>query len=177
MQNEVNNMNIRRAVLTDAANIANVHVKSWQQSYKGLIDSDYLSNMSIDERTERWKKWLLQKSHIVLVLEDEERNLCGFISGGPIRSHHPYECEVYAFYLLKHVQQKGFGTKMLRRFAAECAANEMKSMIVWVLKDNPSKQAYISLGGKKIDEEEIVIGTQGLIEECFAWRDLEPICT
>lgn len=170
-------MNIRRAAQIDAANIAHVHVKSWQQSYKGLVDSYYLSQMSIDERTARWKEWLPQKSHIVFVLEDEERNLCGFISGGPIRSHHPYECEVYAFYLLKHVQQKGFGTKMLRMFAAELAANGNTSMIVWVLKDNPSKQAYISLGGKKIDEEQIVIGNQELTEECFAWLDLEAICT
>ncbi|MFG6495606.1 GNAT family N-acetyltransferase [Fictibacillus sp. UD] len=171
-------MNIRRALLTDAANIAHVHVKSWQQSYKGLVDSEYLSQMSVEERTAKWEQWLRQgDSHIVLVLEDEERNLCGFISGGAIRSHHPYAGEVYAFYLLKHVQQKGYGTKMLRTFAAELAANEKNSMIVWVLKDNPSKQAYLSLGGKKIDEEQIMIGNQKLIEECFGWDDLATICT
>lgn len=171
-------MKIRRAVLTDAANIAQVHVKSWQQSYKGLVDSDYLAQMSIEERTAKWEKWLRQgNSHIVLVLEDDERNLCGFISGGAIRSHHPYAGEVYAFYLLKHVQQKGFGTKMLRMFVTELAAIDKNSMIVWVLKDNPAKQAYISLGGKKIDEEQILIGKQELTEECFAWFDLQGIRT
>ncbi len=170
-------MNIRRAQITDAAEIAKVHVKSWQQSYRGLVDDDYLLEMSVTEREERWREWLMQKSHIVLVLEDENKELCGFISGGSIRSQHPYESEVYAFYLLKEVQLKGHGTKMLKRFSEELLSLGKKSMIVWVLKDNPSKQAYISLGGKKIDEEQITIGKQQMLEECFAWDDIAVILT
>ncbi|WP_171005620.1 GNAT family N-acetyltransferase [Bacillus sp. E(2018)] len=170
-------MNIRRAKITDAAEIAKVHVKSWQQSYKGLVDDDYLSQMSVTEREERWKEWLVQKSHIVLVLEDENNHLCGFISGGSIRSQHQYESEIYAFYLEKAVQQKGHGTRMLKAFSIELTSIGKKSMIVWVLKENPSKQAYISTGGKKIDEEQITIGKQHLFEECFAWDDITYILT
>ncbi|MBD7962915.1 GNAT family N-acetyltransferase [Fictibacillus norfolkensis] len=170
-------MNIRRAQITDAAEIAKVHVKSWQQSYRGLIEDDYLSQMSVTEREQRWSEWLDQKSHIVLVLEDENQQLCGFISGGSIRSQHQYESEVYAFYLLKEVQQKGHGTKLLKMFSEKLITLGKKSMIVWVLKDNPSKQAYISLGGKKIDEEQVMIGKQQLLEECFAWDDIALILT
>ncbi|MED1862223.1 GNAT family N-acetyltransferase [Fictibacillus nanhaiensis] len=169
-------MNIRLAHVTDAAEIAKVHVKSWQQSYRGLVDNNYLSQMSVKEREQRWSEWLVQKSHIVLVLEDEN-HLCGFISGGPIRSQHQYESEVYAFYLLKEVQQKGYGTRMLKRFSEELLTLGKKSMIVWVLKDNPSKQAYISLGGKKIDEEKIMVGKQQLLEDCYAWDDIKFILT
>ncbi|MBN3554402.1 GNAT family N-acetyltransferase [Fictibacillus nanhaiensis] len=170
-------MNIRRANLTDAAEIAKVHVESWQQSYKGIVEDDYLSQMSVKEREQRWKEWLMQESHIVLVLEDQQKQLCGFISGGSIRSHHPFDSEIYAFYLLKAVQQKGHGTRMLKRFAEELLSIGKKSMIVWVLKDNPSKQAYISLGGKKIEEEKITVGKQQLIEECLAWNDITFILT
>lgn len=170
-------MNIRRAKITDAAEIAEVHVKSWQQSYRGLIEDDYLSQMSVTEREQRWNEWLKQEAHIVLVLEDEKHHLCGFISGGSIRSQHQYEGEIYAFYLLKAVQQKGHGTRMLKAFSKELTSIGKKSMIVWVLKDNPSKQAYISTGGKKIDEEQITVGTQHLFEECFAWDDISYILT
>jgi L-amino acid N-acyltransferase YncA len=169
-------MNIRHAEVKDAAKIAEVQVRSWQASYKGIVDSNYLAKMSIDERTLRWNEWLLQdSSHIVLVLEDDKKDICGFISGGRIRSDHPYDSEIYAFYLLKEVQQKGYGTKMIKRFSQQLAKQGKKSMIVWVLKDNPAKKAYISLGGKKIDEELITIGNQKLFEECYAWRDMSLI--
>lgn len=166
-------MNIRRAVVKDAVKIAKVQVKSWQQSYVGLIDQTYLENMSIKYRIKRWEEWLSQDpSHIVFVLEDDKSRACGFISGGRIRSNHSFECEVYAFYLLKAVQRKGYGANLLTRFALEINKEGKNSFIVWVLKDNPSKQAYISLGAKKIDEKVITIGSQELAEECFAWEDL-----
>jgi L-amino acid N-acyltransferase YncA len=169
-------MKIRHAEVKDASQIAKVQVRSWQASYKGLVDSNYLSEMSIDERTIRWKEWLSQgPSHTVFVLEDGHKGICGFISGGRIRSDHPYDSEIYAFYLLKEVQRKGYGTKLIKRFSQQLVKQGKKSMIVWVLKDNPAKKAYISLGGKKIDEELITIGNQQLFEECYAWRDMSLI--
>lgn len=169
-------MKIRQAEIEDAPYIAQVQVRSWQESYKGIIDSAYLEAMSIGERTIRWKEWLSQgPSHIVFVLEDDKKEICGFISGGRIRTDHPYDSEVYAFYLLKEYQQKGYGTRMLRRFSHQLVNQGNNSMIVWVLKDNPSKRAYISAGGKKIGEELITIGNQILSEECFGWRDLSII--
>ncbi|OOE14231.1 GNAT family N-acetyltransferase [Fictibacillus arsenicus] len=169
-------MHIRHAEVKDAAKIAEVQVRSWQTSYKGIVDSNYLAEMSIDERTFRWKEWLLQgPSYIVLVMENDKKDICGFISGGCIRSDHPYDSEIYAFYLLKEVQKKGYGTKMIKRFGQQLAKQGKKSMIVWVLKDNPAKKAYISLGGIKIDEELITVGNQKLSEECYAWRDMSLI--
>ncbi|WP_274857053.1 hypothetical protein [Bacillus methanolicus] len=43
-------MIIRKAVGDDAAQIARVHVKSWQETYKGLIDQNYLDNLKIEKR-------------------------------------------------------------------------------------------------------------------------------
>jgi L-amino acid N-acyltransferase YncA len=165
-------MNIRRAVAEDAASIAKVQVKSWKSSYKGLVDENYLKSMSISERTVRWKEWIAAgSSHIVYVLE-EDKEVTGFVSGGNIRSEHPYDSEIYALYLLKEVQRKGYGTLLMKKFAEAMHKQGKKSMIVWVLKDNPSKQAYISLGAKKIDKERITIGKQELIEECYMWENL-----
>lgn len=169
-------MNIRLAEVKDASQIAQVQVRSWQASYKEIVDSKYLAEMSIDERILRWKEWLLQgPSHIVFVLEDDHKDIMGFISGGRIRSDHPYDSEIYAFYLLKEIQRKGFGTKMISKFSHQLVKQGKKSMIVWVLKDNPAKKAYISLGGIKIDEELITIGNQNHMEECYAWEDMSLI--
>ncbi|MCM3731376.1 GNAT family N-acetyltransferase [Fictibacillus nanhaiensis] len=169
-------MKIRPAVKEDAANIAEVQVRSWQESYKGIVDSDYLLNMSIPERIKRWEDWLSKgPSYLVYVLENEQSNICGFISGGAIRSKHPYDSEIYAFYLIKEIQQRGYGTKLFKCFSQQLVNEGNNSMIVWVLKENPSKRAYITLYGKKIDEELITIGKQELYEECYAWGDLSSI--
>ncbi|MDR7072983.1 GNAT family N-acetyltransferase [Fictibacillus barbaricus] len=165
-------MNIRRAAASDAVSIAEVQVKSWQSSYKGLVDENYLQSMSISERAVRWKEWLAAgPSHIMYVL-GEDNEVAGFVSGGNIRSAHPYDSEIYAIYLLKEVQRKGYGTLLMKKFAEAMHKQGKKSMIVWVLKDNPSKQAYLSLGAKKIDKERITIGKQELFEECYAWENL-----
>jgi L-amino acid N-acyltransferase YncA len=165
-------MIIRQAVADDAAHIANVQVRSWQSSYKGLVDEDYLQSMSIPERESRWKEWLAAgPSHFVFVLE-ENRRVTGFISGGKIRSEHTYDSEIYALYLLKEAQRKGYGTSLIKKMAASLYDQGKNSLIVWVLKDNPSKQAYISLGAIKVDEELITIGKQQLLEECYGWKDL-----
>ncbi|WNB92869.1 GNAT family N-acetyltransferase [Bacillus sp. NEB1478] len=168
-------MNIRQAVLEDAASIAEVQVKSWQSSYKGLVKECYLQSMSISERTGRWKDWIYaDPTHHVLVLEDNKK-VTGFISGGKIRSEHPYDSEIYALYLIKEVQRKGYGTLLIKAFAEKIKNEGKESMVVWVLADNPSKQVYISLGAEKTDEELITIGQQELLEECYAWSKLSFI--
>lgn len=47
-------MIIRRAGINDAQGIAIVHVNSWRTTYKGIIQNDFLNNLSYE--TELWKK-------------------------------------------------------------------------------------------------------------------------
>ncbi len=38
-------MNIRKAIISDAPEIAMIHVKSWKITYKGIISEDFLQNL------------------------------------------------------------------------------------------------------------------------------------
>jgi hypothetical protein len=51
-QQEVKNMKytIKQATFEDCAEIARIHVQSWQQTYVGLVPQDYLDGMSIPAR-------------------------------------------------------------------------------------------------------------------------------
>ena len=52
-------LNIREAKLEDAVQIAEVHIKSWRQAYKGVVHQSYLDNgLDINERTKRWREGL-----------------------------------------------------------------------------------------------------------------------
>lgn len=70
---------VRIANVDDALEIATVHVKTWQCAYRGQIPDAYLDSLSIEKRTERWKKQLKnpQKVCILLLLRQMVRLLDG----------------------------------------------------------------------------------------------------
>ena len=45
---------MREAELRDARGIAEVHVRSWQAAYVGIIPDDELARHSVDQREEMW---------------------------------------------------------------------------------------------------------------------------
>ncbi|MBA2874248.1 GNAT family N-acetyltransferase [Thermaerobacillus caldiproteolyticus] len=169
-------MNIRKATINDANGIATVHVESWKTTYQGIVPSSYLAQLRVSEREQNWRRGLQQQKHHIFVAE-EDGKVCGFISGGSNRAtkgkEADYEGEIYAIYLLKEAQGKGYGTKLLEALVRDFRSDGICSMVVWVLADNPSRQFYERLGGKKIAEEVINIGGKELNEWCYGWRSIE----
>lgn len=48
-------MEIRKAILADAASIAKVQVDSWRTTYQGIVSEEFLSAMSYEDREQKWK--------------------------------------------------------------------------------------------------------------------------
>jgi hypothetical protein len=51
-------MIIRDAELRDARGIAEVHVRSWQAAYAGIVPDEDLAQLSVDEREQFWAQIL-----------------------------------------------------------------------------------------------------------------------
>ena len=171
-------MNIRPARLSDADEIAHVHVESWQSTYKGIIAKDYLADLSEKRRADRWRENLSdhnQKS-CIFVLEDANEQIIGVASGGPQRDPQlDYASELYAIYLLETVQGRGLGSRLMNAIANRLAMSGFKSMLVWVLEDNPSRYFYEALGGQYVTKKTIAIGEQELIEVAYGWPNLNTL--
>ena len=164
---------IRKGTSADALGIATVQTLSWKITYNGIIADTYLDNLDIDSKAEWWTKAISQN---VSVYVAETDRLVGFATGGKGDGQDSnYEGELYAIYLLKEFQGKGIGKMLFDEVAKEMTQNGINSMLVWVLKDNPSKDFYIKQGGKLIKEEVIEIGNQKLTEEAYGWSDLSQI--
>lgn len=168
-------MEIRTAAKEDANGIAKVHVESWKTTYKDLLSSEYLANLSHESHNEMWEEILEEKNsdsfHAVAV--DEEGKIIGFISGGGDRSGDPYiKGELYAIYILESCQRQGLGQKLLLLLVEHLQGLGINNMLVWVLKDNPARQFYESLGASFYKEEEIEIAGSRLIELGLLWDDL-----
>ena len=74
-------MTIRMATVADAAQIAAVHVQSWQGAYRGLLPDDFLANLSLERRKTGWESMLSDPANVVPVYELDSQ-IVGFVSYG-----------------------------------------------------------------------------------------------
>ena len=58
MVEQLDEVTIRVATEGDAAGIARVHVRSWQEAYAGIVPDAYLASLDADERTAQWRTYL-----------------------------------------------------------------------------------------------------------------------
>lgn len=101
---------IRHATPDDAAAIAAVHVKTWQESYQGIIDQNVLDGLSIEQRLPFRLKILQDtpEGHFVACFEDK---IIGFCDAGPSRTDLA-KGEIYAIYVLDAYKGIGAGYKL-----------------------------------------------------------------
>lgn len=165
-------MNIRKATLSDARDIAKVQVDSWRTTYKDIVPANYLSQMSVEEREKVWHDML--PNHDVFVAETTNGEIVGFASGGKERSgqYPPYEGELYVIYILEEHQREGLGKKLVKPIVQSLVRENIHYMIVMVLEQNPSKHFYESLGAKRIGKEEVSIGGKNVMELVYGWDDI-----
>jgi len=167
---------IRAAAITDADDVARVHVASWRTSYRGLLPDDFLASLSATSYAERWKRVIAERSSRVYVAEDAGE-IVGFASGGRERAGETgYEGELYAIYVLDSAQRRGFGRGLVRSTVAGLRELGLADMIIWVLRDNhPARAFYERLGGIYVRAQPITIGTVTLEEVSYGWRRLDDV--
>ncbi|GAB3806925.1 GNAT family N-acetyltransferase [Virgibacillus kimchii] len=168
-------MIIREANLEDAKGIAKVHVDSWQTTYENIVPSEYLAKLTYESREQLWLKNISDGG--VYVAENNKGEIVGFSSGGKERSnkYENFDGELYAIYILKAYQGQGIGMELLKPIVEKIKAMGINSMLVLVLKDNPSRYFYEALGGKKIDTLEIEIVGKKLFECVYGWEDISGL--
>lgn len=143
-------MIIRNARTDDYAGITSVHIKSWQETYVGLMPQSFLDNLSIEGRQSFWEEHLRDPSHCesIWVAENQSEEIVGFCSGGVARnSQLAFDSELYAIYLLKEFQGQGVGRSMFNALVSRLKEDGYQSMYLWVVKGSKTIAIYESLGG------------------------------
>jgi len=167
-------VHIRPALVADAAGIARVHVDTWRAAYQGLINAETLNGLSVEQRAERWQAQLEAPApKSFLLVAEQAGSVIGFASGGCERTDDPlYRGEIYALYLRPENHRQGIGRRLVEAGAQALLENGLPSMLIWVLRDNPSRRFYEALGGQHVREQEVEIRGQMLWEVAYGWRDL-----
>ncbi len=143
---------IRQAVLPDAQEIAEVHVRAWQWAYRGLIDDDYLDHLSdkLDQRIASYQAQIpnLPPQNRWWVAE-QDRHIVGFAMTGLSRDSNvpPSTAEVFAIYLAQQVAGKGVGRALFARAVDELRNQGYAQAVLWVLKSNTRARRFYEAAG------------------------------
>ena len=134
-------MEIRRASVSDAAEIAAVHVRTWQAAYAHVFGVERLAQLDVDRRVAGWTRELSAGEPIFVA--DEEGRVVGFVSVGA--------CELYAIYALPEAWGNGAGPALMRAAVGQLREDGCGEAILWVLEDNPRARRFYEREGWELD--------------------------
>ena len=169
------NMNIviRKATIDDAKAIASVHVRSWHESYIGIISDEYMNNLSYDERLTLRRSLLSDlKSNALHLIATDNGKVIGFCDAGAYRAHNSeIKGEIYAIYILNEYKNFGIGSQFMQQAYSYFLNNQFTPFIVWVLKENKiARKFYEKHGGIKWGEDIIKIGEDNFKEIAYLFN-------
>lgn len=156
----------------DAAALAEVHVRSWRETYAGLLPDTYLQRMSPGLYARRWRRQLsrAQAGQVVLAAESPA-GLVAYCAGA--LAENGRDGEVFTLYVLARAQGGGLGARLLRTAGRALQANGARGLKVWVLNGNAKARGfYAHLGGVPVDERDVNGWGGGLRETLYRWSDL-----
>lgn len=121
---------IREATLEDAEQKGHVHYQSWQETYTGLMNENFLKNMKLESCINIARKY--PTNTLVAVINDI---IVGFACYGVCKEDRMENYgELYALYVLKEFQKQGIGKKLLE--ACIQKLNGFHQFCLWVLDTN-----------------------------------------
>lgn len=175
---------IRPATEDDIPALARIHVESWREGYKGLVDADYLQSLDIKKREQEWHEWLPNPDTRTYIALDQEETPAGFAGFGTLRTPPPgsspirplYSGEIYALYVSPNYWRQGSGGMLMKEAAKGLSEMKHKSLCLWVLEKNKRAVSfYQKMGGQRCGKQMIEVGPDKLKEICFGWRDSKPL--
>lgn len=145
---------IRPIADADIDAVADIHVRTWQAGYAGIIPAGYLASLNRHTNARHRRSRATRPDQHTLVIEEEGR-IAGFASFGPyLIAGDSYDLGIghlYAIYVAPADWGRGFGAELLLAAKAGLAAAGYPEMRLWVLTDNVRARRFYERMGLKPD--------------------------
>jgi len=176
-------IHIRKALISDIEGLIDVNIKTWQTAYKGIIKAETLNGLTknrearIDRCKQEFGEREVEGKIIQQAVALEEDRVVGFATFGKCRESSEERLEnaseIYAIYVLEDYQGKSIGKKLVHHAVKQLQkTGEFDKLVIWTLKDNPSRGFYERLGGVQKFEKIIEIAGQTLDEVGYVYDNL-----
>jgi ribosomal protein S18 acetylase RimI-like enzyme len=153
-------MEIRRARLEDAAAIAAVHVRTWQDAYEHVFGAARLAGIDAAAREGLARHFATDAEHDAFVAEQDDGRIVGFVACGPSRlgegqddgpGDDGAERELFAIYVLPEAWGTPAASGLLHAAAEAMHGRGSSAAFLWVLDDNPRARRFYEREGWHAD--------------------------
>jgi ribosomal protein S18 acetylase RimI-like enzyme len=159
----------------DAEALGRVHVRTWRETYPGLLPGRYLERMSPKLHARRFHHDLMRTTpgRATLIAEGAE-GAVGYAHGVLLSGEgRAADAEVETLYVLREAQRCGVGRALLTACARVLKAEGAASLMLFVLTGNqPARRFYERLGGEAFAEVASRGWGQDLTETAYRWKDI-----
>jgi ribosomal protein S18 acetylase RimI-like enzyme len=144
---------IRDAELRDARGIAEVHVRSWQAAYAGIVPDEDLARLSVGQREQFWSQILSKDERATFVLVNGHL-VVGWSSFGSARDE---DCdpalvaELYGIYLLPEYWTTGCGKQLYRATENRIRQTLIDNLVLWVFEKNTRARRFYEAAGYRLE--------------------------
>lgn len=155
MKELLESIQIKRCTFEDIPDIANVHVASWGEAYRGLLPQNFLDGLNVQAWQRTWERIFREESgkdsHVIIAYLDGDP--VGFISFGPARDEMFVGMgEIYAIYLIKDVWGLGVGYCLFLEAQTALKGSGFRGSYLWMIETNKKAlNSYIRWGGSVDD--------------------------
>ena len=125
-------MGFRRATISDAKRVAELHAESWRNTYRGILSDQFLDHEIFANRLSLWQKRLSEpqpESQLILLAEERGELLgfgCAFLDADP-----RWDALLDNLHIRVDAQGRGLGRRL------------MSEEVSWVLRHRPGSGLYL----------------------------------
>lgn len=157
---ESNEAVLRAATLADVPAIAEIHVRAWQRTYRGMMPDAFLDDLAPEQRYARWKGDVSAPDAEMTVIVAEDASLgriVGFCSVCPQKHPEPGDealppaGELYTMYVDTDAKGRGTGRRLIEAAEARMRAMGFTRGVLWMLADNAGARAFYERMGWRAD--------------------------
>lgn len=141
-------MIVRLAEPRDAHAVAQIHVATWREAYRGIVPDDYLATLSVERRELIWRQ-AIEKSMPEVWVAAEESSIVGWIAFGQCRDadKSPDVGEVWAINIRPAHWSRGIGRALWQAARARLQQRGFKETTLWVLRANERAMRFYRAAG------------------------------
>jgi L-amino acid N-acyltransferase YncA len=154
MKQTPTDITIRHATATDGANIARIHVETWQYAYKGTVPQEYLDQLSIEKRTQTWTARLAKpESGVYAVVAEKNGSMLGWCTYGKSRDDDTSSNtgELHGIYIHPTHIGHGAGSALMAYILDALKKEGYKRVTLWVQDANSRARSWYEHKGWKLE--------------------------
>jgi len=172
-------LDIRLARQDDAADVAQVYIDSWHDTYPGVLPGALLRAMTPKGQTARWLAAIRAQARERtsarerVLVADSRHGIVGMTSFGPARdSSLGFDGEVYTLYVDPAYFGMGVGRALLKGAFGSLSQDGMSACVIWAHAKNHARFFYEAMGGRLVAERSARLMGEICPEAAFGWKTL-----